>query len=94
MVGAEKPFKPRLMRCVIQRIAGDRVAVAGNRDDAGRVLLAVAIADEAADIALKRRDPGALRQLRADFGHAQIDGDVQAQQRRIDPQIDALGHPV
>ena len=60
----------------------------------GRVFIAIAIADQAADIALKRSDAGPLRHQRAHLGHPQIDGDMLAEQRRIDPQIDVLGHPV
>ena len=94
MIRMKEPVKPRLMPGMIERVAGDRMAVAGDRDDRGGMLLAVAIAYQAADIALKRGDPGPLRHQRADFGHAQIDRDVLAEQRRIDPQINVIGHTV
>ena len=41
-------------------------------------------------MALKRRNPGPLRHLRANLSNAQIDCDVLGQQGRVDPQIDIV----
>ena len=54
VIGMEEPIQPVEVAGMVDGIAGDRVAVAGDGDNAGHMLLAVDVADQTADGCLKR----------------------------------------
>lgn len=94
MIGSEKTRKARFMPVMVKRVAGDRMAIAGNRYRRRLMFLPVEIADKPTDIAEK----GGISRLSShqmrDPGHANIDGHMLVQQRRSDAKLDVIRNAV
>ena len=58
------------------------------------VLVAVEVADQAADPGLKGGHAGALGHRHADLADADVDGDVLVEQCGVDAELDVLGNAV
>ena len=94
VIGVEEPLQPGKVRGVVDHIAGNGVAIAGDRDHGGGMRLAVDVADEAAGLGLESGDPGALGHKRADFGYADVHRNVLGQQFGMDAKVNIGGHAV
>ena len=73
---------------MIDGIAGDGVAIAGDRDHRRGMRLAVDVADQTADPALERGNARALGHDRANLCHPDVDRDMLFEQGGIDAQLD------
>src|SRR3546814_8577049 len=82
VLGAKDARQPCLAAGSVQGIARNRVSVAGDRDDARRLLFAIAVDDEPRHAAQNRRvDRPALDQQRRHLRNPDVDRDMLRQQR-------------
>ena len=72
-------------------ITRNGMAVTHHRQQAGRILFAVEIDDQAGNAGQDRGAVQLRREQLADLRHADVDRDMFAKQRRIDAQIDIVG---
>ena len=77
-----------------QVVAGNGVAVAGDRDNRGGMDIAIEVADQPADIAEEGGCAGALGHAGGHDHDADVLGDVEIEQRGADTEVYAIRHSV